>query len=547
MLHDTGTPSVGVTFGYRLWKGRVGSRYVEMVPGAGRPEHTWVPKMVPGTGGVEVHYRYSKEDPYPIVLTAEQAEDWREHVLAVLVGKLGFRLTSGRKLYEYGQLMLFEYWALPDINKTFKQFWACTDGKWRPKFKWTWPRACIAPKTIKDVRAKRREQTEDERQAQQEQWRQAISEAHSGSPARGGSPPKTGAAACIDPSVTVPEPEQPRIAEAHQQLLQESEEPALRQPVLAIADAHKELLSSDRAAACIVPSADVDTAADTAAAALGDRPQITKSHTALLESAGTGSALRWDAPPPTPPPAISAAPAPAPAVQIGYWSIRGLGAPLRMLCVYAGQPFENVMYDALPKPGSGWDVAPWFEGGKPALAARNPLMNLPYVQDGELLVAQSNACLGLLARKLGLAGATEAERARVEQVLCQAMDLRLDFAKLCYAKGDAYKELDAGYAATVASHFAKFDAWLAANGTTFAATDAVSAADFCLWELIDAHITTGAAALDAGQYPALRAYYDRFAALEAMQPYLQSEYHQLPVNNRMASLGQHGVVRGQEV
>ena len=88
---------VGVRFGNILWRNRVDPRYVEM--------NTWVPEMVPGAGGMEVHYRFSKDDPNPIVLTMKQAQDWREHVRAVLVGKLGCR-----------------------VSEFSKQFWACADG-----------------------------------------------------------------------------------------------------------------------------------------------------------------------------------------------------------------------------------------------------------------------------------------------------------------------------------------------------------------------------------------------------------------------------------
>ena len=130
---------VGVRFGHSLWKDRVDPRYVEMHQPVRRAPYqpTWVPEMVPGAGGMEVHYRFSKDDPNPIVLTMEQAQNWREHVRAVLVGKLGFRLTSGRELYENGELTLYEYSALPQVNKTTTQFWQMADGKWRPKYKFT--------------------------------------------------------------------------------------------------------------------------------------------------------------------------------------------------------------------------------------------------------------------------------------------------------------------------------------------------------------------------------------------------------------------------
>ena len=55
----------------------------------------------------------------------------------MLVGKLGFRLTSGRELYNNGKLKLFEYSALSPRDKTTKQFWQMWAGKWRPKFPFT--------------------------------------------------------------------------------------------------------------------------------------------------------------------------------------------------------------------------------------------------------------------------------------------------------------------------------------------------------------------------------------------------------------------------
>ena len=38
-----------------------------------------------------------------------------------------------------------------------------------------------------------------------------------------------------------------------------------------------------------------------------------------------------------------------------------------------------------------------------------------------MVIAQSNACLLYLGRKFGLAGATEEERVRVDQAVCQVL------------------------------------------------------------------------------------------------------------------------------
>jgi hypothetical protein len=36
-------------------------------------------------------------------------------------------------------------------------------------------------------------------------------------------------------------------------------------------------------------------------------------------------------------------------LKVAYWSIRGLGAPLRMMCEHADAVYEAVNYDVAPK------------------------------------------------------------------------------------------------------------------------------------------------------------------------------------------------------
>ncbi len=87
-------------------------------------------------------------------------------------------------------------------------------------------------------------------------------------------------------------------------------------------------------------------------------------------------------------------------VVVGYWSIRGLGAPLRMMVMYAGVPLQAENYDVTMPAEGGFDLSHWF-GTKPALKERNALVNLPYIIDGDFVVSQSNACCVYLGRKFG--------------------------------------------------------------------------------------------------------------------------------------------------
>ncbi len=74
-------------------------------------------------------------------------------------------------------------------------------------------------------------------------------------------------------------------------------------------------------------------------------------------------------------------------VTIGYWKIRGLAAPLRMTCSYAGAEYTSADYELQPKDGGGWDRSEWTSV-KPGLMEKNAMMNLPYVLDGDVYIVQ---------------------------------------------------------------------------------------------------------------------------------------------------------------
>ena len=64
-------------------------------------------------------------------------------------------------------------------------------------------------------------------------------------------------------------------------------------------------------------------------------------------------------------------------ITVAYWKIRGLAAPLRMMCSYAGVEFENKMYEHTGCASEGFDKKCWTDEAKPVLKERNPLINLP--------------------------------------------------------------------------------------------------------------------------------------------------------------------------
>ena len=121
-------------------------------------------------------------------------------------------------------------------------------------------------------------------------------------------------------------------------------------------------------------------------------------------------------------------------LTIGYWNIRGLGAPLRMMAEFAGEPYHAKLFDS-----SNDEWATY----KAELIKINPFANLPFVRDGDRVITQSNACMSYLGTKFGLLGKDDEERAQVEQCLCQVMDLRNDAVALFYGKQIAHPFTDA--------------------------------------------------------------------------------------------------------
>lgn len=233
--------------------------------------------------------------------------------------------------------------------------------------------------------------------------------------------------------------------------------------------------------------------------------------------------------------------------------------------MYAGVPLNNVMYDLVEKDDGSYDGSAWF-AVKPDLMVANPLINLPYVLDGEKVVSQSNACLAYLARRLGLWGRTLEEKCDCEQLLCELMDLRNTMTDFCYAsrtfdsaaatalirsvqgrnnvlqKLELWLEKKANNHNNHSGNHSEIDENPHMNGT-FLVGNRATAPDFHLYELL---VQYGEMAEFLGLPPFLSAFprldhFKRsFEALPGNARYLNSKIgalKSLPFNNKMACFG----------
>uniref|UniRef100_A0A7S0IWP0 glutathione transferase n=2 Tax=Calcidiscus leptoporus TaxID=127549 RepID=A0A7S0IWP0_9EUKA len=228
--------------------------------------------------------------------------------------------------------------------------------------------------------------------------------------------------------------------------------------------------------------------------------------------------------------------------EMGYWNIRGLAAPLRMMSAYAGVPIKEQQYDLEAQEGGGWAAPTWFASAKPALQEKNAMINLPYVVDeaSGLVITQSTACYTYLGRKFGLMGSTDEQTARVEQTLAQAFDLRNDLMKVVYPFTGVTPETYPAEAAkhlskTANGHFSKFEGFLCDQ---YSAGAAPTAGDFHLWEMLDQHVMMAAALSlpsPLESFPKLAALHKALRELPQLQEYFEGPNYKLPCNNKMAN------------
>ncbi|XP_023931567.1 glutathione S-transferase Mu 1 [Lingula anatina] len=212
---------------------------------------------------------------------------------------------------------------------------------------------------------------------------------------------------------------------------------------------------------------------------------------------------------------------------LGYWDIRGLAQPARLLLHYVGQEFEDKRYETGPAPDFNKDS--W---NNEKFSLELPFPNLPYFKDGDSKIVQSNAIMRSIARKHNLCGTTEDEMVKCDIMENQSMDFRNGFVRLCYSPD--YETLRPEYLKSLPatlkllSDFLGENPWFAGKNLTFV--------DFIMYELLDQHRMFEPTCLD--DHKNMRDFLDRFEALPAIKKYMKSEqFSKWPVNNKMAKWG----------
>eukprot|EP00118_Oscarella_pearsei_P014183 m.119944 g.119944 ORF g.119944 m.119944 type:complete len:213 (+) comp37714_c0_seq1:58-696(+) len=195
-------------------------------------------------------------------------------------------------------------------------------------------------------------------------------------------------------------------------------------------------------------------------------------------------------------------------IKLGYWDIRGLAQPIRLLLTYCGEEFEDKRYPATDR--KSWSDVKFSLG--------LPMPNLPYLIDGDVKVVQSNAVLRYVGRKHKMDGSTEAEKVMVDIFESQVMDMRNAFVRLCY--GPNYEENKKTYLnESLPATLKKISDQL--GSSNWVAGEKITFPDFPLAEMLSQHVIFSPTCLDT--FPNLKAYLTRFDELPAVKAYKASD------------------------
>jgi len=176
-----------------------------------------------------------------------------------------------------------------------------------------------------------------------------------------------------------------------------------------------------------------------------------------------------------------------PRFSIGYWSIRGLGAPLRMMLCASKVDHVVLLHDLVENDETGGWGSAYFKFKPDIVKDYNQFMNLPYLIDWKekIIISQTNAIFNYLGRELGMCGSTAIHAVKCDELLCEVYDLRNLVVAFCYSS-DGTKEKAEKLVKDCRKHLLKFNSYLALQEKSCHLVDGkATAPDFHLFEMID--------------------------------------------------------------
>lgn len=213
---------------------------------------------------------------------------------------------------------------------------------------------------------------------------------------------------------------------------------------------------------------------------------------------------------------------------LGYWNIRGLAQPIRLMLAYAETDFEDKKYAYGPAPE--FDRSEWTKE-KNTLGL--PFPNLPYYIDGSLKLTQSITIMRYLARKLKLDPENEEDRVRSDMIEQQISDIRSTFTRMCY--NPDFEKLKEEYLKSLPAVLKSLSSFLGER-QWFASAEKLTYVDFMVYETLDHHKVMTPDCLN--DFQNLKDFVERFEGLPTIKKYMKSsDFLKYPLNGDMAVFG----------
>lgn len=245
-----------------------------------------------------------------------------------------------------------------------------------------------------------------------------------------------------------------------------------------------------------------------------------------------------------------------------YWSIRGLGSPIRMMLNAAQVNHWVCLYDVVEDGPNGWSRESWFKDKK-WIKEYNIFANLPFLIDcrNNVVLVHTNTILTYLGNELNMmAGPDPILKYRCQELLCETMDFRDTMTQFAYVQRFAEAKEDAevllqGKASMIMDKLewyleGKYSGAKDGDLSTVCHLmgDSFSPPDFPLWEMIDQYIDLCkhyGLPLVTEKRPFLGAFWKNFANLPENKPYMECRLKcGLPFNNTHARFGSDCETRG---
>jgi glutathione S-transferase len=218
-------------------------------------------------------------------------------------------------------------------------------------------------------------------------------------------------------------------------------------------------------------------------------------------------------------------------IELGYWAIRGLAQPIRLLLAYAEVAFTDVRYI------EGIDDWEMTKG-----ELKMPFPNLPYLIDtsakSEVRISQSNSIMRYLGRRFDLYGETPAECTTIDVLQDDAYDYRNEIAETVYTSKSEYEKAYVKFIAdSVPRYVGGFERYLRARiAPTHFVGNRISIVDFILYELVWQTSVMVHGSISETNHPNLFAFMATFEKIPQISAYMAlSDYIERPINGDSAA------------